>query len=71
MDEKIMEVSLQAGHILLENGAEIFRVEETMDRICRYYGLQSGNAFVLSNGIFMTAGSEKENKTGNCYEIFY
>lgn len=61
MDEKIMEVSLQAGHILLENGAEIFRVEETMDRICRYYGLQSGNAFVLSNGIFMTAGSEKEN----------
>ena len=61
MDEKIMEVSLQAGHILLENGAEIFRVEETMDRICRYYGLQSGNAFVLSNGIFMTAGNEKEN----------
>ena len=61
MDEKIMELSLQAGHILLENGAEIFRVEETMDRICRYYGLKSGSAFVLSNGIFMTAGSEQEN----------
>ena len=59
-DKEVMELALQAGHILLENGAEIFRVEETMDRICRHYGVQSGNEFVLSNGIFVTAGSEKE-----------
>ena len=60
-DKEVMEIALQAGHILLENGAEIFRVEETMDRICRHYGLQSGSAFVLSNGIFVTAGSERES----------
>lgn len=60
-DKQVMELALAAGHILLENGAEIFRVEETMDRICRHYGLESGSAFVLSNGIFMTAGSEREN----------
>lgn len=60
-NKRVMELALQAGHILLENGAEIFRVEETMDRICHYYGSESGNAFVLSNGIFMTAGSEREN----------
>lgn len=59
--KRVMELALSAGHILLENGAEIFRVEETMDRICRHFDLQSGNAFVLSNGIFMTAGSEKES----------
>lgn len=59
--KQVMELALLAGHILLENGAEIFRVEETMDRICRYYGLESGSAFVLSNGIFMTAGNEREN----------
>lgn len=58
--ERVMELALMAGHVLLENGAEIFRVEETIDRICRYYGLESGNAFVLSNGIFMTAGSVRE-----------
>lgn len=57
---EIMEIAMQAGHILLENGAEISRVEETMDRICRYYGIQSGNAFVLSNGIFTTMGDERE-----------
>lgn len=60
-DKEIMELALQAGHILLENGAEIFRVEETMDRICRHYGLESGSAFVLSNGIFATAGDKKEH----------
>lgn len=59
-DKAVMELALQAGHILLENGAEIFRVEETMDRICHYYGVESGNEFVLSNGIFITAGNEKE-----------
>ena len=60
-DKRVMELALQAGHILLENGAEIFRVEETIDRICRHYGLESGSTFVLSNGIFITAGNEREN----------
>lgn len=59
--KQVMELALDAGHILLENGAEIFRVEETMDRICHHYGMQSGSAFVLSNGIFVTAGGEREN----------
>ena len=57
---EVLEAAMQAGHILLENGAEIFRVEETMDRICRHYGIRSGNSFVLSNGIFTTSGNERE-----------
>ena len=40
VDERlVLETAMDAGHILLENGAEIFRVEETMDRICRYFGV--------------------------------
>ena len=57
---EILEAAMLAGHILLENGAEIFRVEETMDRICHHYGIQSGSSFVLSNGIFTTAGNQRE-----------
>lgn len=57
---EILETAMQAGHILLESGAEIFRVEETIDRICQYYGIKSEHAFVLSHGIFMTSGSERE-----------
>ena len=32
-DREVLETAMEAGHILLENGAEIFRVEETMERI--------------------------------------
>ena len=35
----VLETALLAAHILLENGAEISRVEETFDRICRHYGV--------------------------------
>ena len=54
MEEKVLETASLAGHILLENGAEIARVEETMERIARHYGVASQNFFVLSNGIFTT-----------------
>ena len=46
----VMEVAVKAGKLLLENGAEIFRVEETMERICRYYHVENPSFFVLSNG---------------------
>ena len=59
-EREVMEAAMEAGHILLENGAEIFRVEETINRICRHYGITSSNAFILSNGIFATSGNARE-----------
>lgn len=47
----------EVGHLMLENGAEISRVEETMERISSYYGIDSKDFFVLSNGIFTTGKS--------------
>lgn len=55
---EVMELALKAGHVLLENGAEISRVEETIDRICAHYGVTCAQNFVLSNGIFVTAGED-------------
>lgn len=57
--EDVLEVASEAGHILLENGAEISRVEDTMERISSYYGVHTGHFFVLSNGIFTTSSSNK------------
>lgn len=54
---EVLEVASEAGHILLENGAEIARIEETMERISTHYGVTSRNFFVLSNGIFTTGKS--------------
>ncbi len=67
MDERddlltdVMQVATEAGHIMLENGAEIFRVEETMERITRHYGVDSGHFFVLSNGILTSGGNRYSN----------
>lgn len=55
---QVLELALEAGEILLKNGAEISRVEETIDHICRKFEIENVDAFVLSNGIFMTACSE-------------
>ena len=54
MNITALDIANEAGHIMLENGAEISRVEEVMDRIASYYGVDSQNFFVLSNGIFTT-----------------
>ncbi len=56
---QVLEVASEAGHILLENGAEITRVEDTMERIASHFGVDSGHFFVISNGIFTTGPSGK------------
>ncbi len=61
---EVLEVAAKAGHILLENGAEITRVEDIMSRIASHYGVDSGNFFVLSNGIFTTGRANKVTKSG-------
>ena len=52
--EQALQLATEAGHILLENGAEISRVEETMERIATAYGVEDESFFVLSNGIIAT-----------------
>ena len=61
---KVMEVASEAGHILLENGTEISRVDDIMSRIASHYGVDSGNFFVLSNGIFTTGTASKVRQGG-------
>lgn len=55
--QEILNLASAAGRTLLENGAEIYRVEETMERIADHYGESNENFFVLSNGIFTTGKS--------------
>lgn len=52
--EQALKLATDAGHILLQNGAEISRVEETMERIASAYGVEDESFFVLSNGIIAT-----------------
>lgn len=54
-NSQVLDIAALAGEILLESGAEIFRVEETIYRIAEAYGVESAEAFVLSSGIFLTS----------------
>lgn len=68
-DRLVLETAMEAGHILLENGAEIARVEETMERICRHFGVESESFFVLSNGIFTTGSREPGSPEGQYAKV--
>ena len=45
-DKKVLDLAMEAGRILLDAGAEIFRVEETITRIAKSFGIK--NAVPLS-----------------------
>ena len=57
-DKEALDLAVKAGQILLDAGAEIYRVEETVQRIARAYGIRKCNTFGLSTGIFVTAEME-------------
>lgn len=50
----VLETVALAGEILLASGAEIFRVDDTMQRIAKAYHSEDFQPFVLGNGIFLT-----------------
>ena len=49
---QVLKLALEAGRILLRSGAEIFRVEETMHRICKYYGYDNVCLLYTSSSAF-------------------
>lgn len=53
--KKVVDLALEAGRILLKNGGEIFRVEETVTRICNRFHVNRVDIFTLSHGIFVSA----------------
>jgi uncharacterized membrane protein YjjP (DUF1212 family) len=55
--EELIDIALKAGEILLKSGAEIYRVEDTITRICRGYDMQC-ESFVLPTGIFITVNGK-------------
>ena len=53
-ENKVIDVVLIAGRILLESGAETYRVEDTMNRIAHSYGLNDTYSFVTSTAIIFS-----------------
>ncbi|GAA0721939.1 threonine/serine exporter family protein [Clostridium malenominatum] len=57
---RILHLATFAGEIMLQSGAEIYRVEETIGRICISYGVQIAHSFVTPTGIIMSITDNKD-----------
>lgn len=55
----IMNVCLLAGKIMLQNGGETYRVEDTMNRIALACGLAEAHSFVTPTGVFLSLQGNK------------
>ncbi|MFE7061375.1 threonine/serine exporter family protein [Sutcliffiella sp. NPDC057660] len=53
-EEKVLKVCLLAGRIMMESGAETYRVEDTMTRIAAAYGITEAHSFVTPTGIIVS-----------------
>lgn len=58
----IMEVCILAGAIMLKNGAETYRVEDTMRRIAHSFGVTKCESFVMPTGIIFSINDVEKTK---------
>lgn len=62
--EKLLNVVVKAGKMLIESGAEIYRVEETMIRLCQSYpDVQIADSFVTGTGIMLSITVDGKTST--------
>ncbi len=58
MSDRALELVVEAGRTMLENGGEVFRAQDTMEIMARSLGVAGFHVYVLTNGIFASAESE-------------
>jgi len=52
--EQLMDLALNMGEKMLRSGAEIYRVEDTMRRVCRAYSAERAEVFSITSCIILT-----------------
>lgn len=60
---EILDLALHAGHLLLENGAETWRVEETVSRLGVALGAEWLDVYPTPTGIIVSAMASGEHRT--------
>ncbi|NLD19606.1 MAG: threonine/serine exporter family protein [Clostridiales bacterium] len=64
--KKVLILAIYAGEIMMKNGAEIYRVEDTITRICKACGINYIEVFATPTGIFVSldkGGEENDTQT--------
>lgn len=59
--DKLIEIVSRTGKLLVSNGSEVFRVEDTIERICNAFeGIDSVNVFVMTSSVFVTINFQND-----------
>ncbi|KRL96918.1 threonine/serine exporter family protein [Liquorilactobacillus satsumensis] len=61
-DDQIIETVLLAGKIMIENGADMARVDDTMTRIARNAGIKDPKIFETTTGILMSLPEKRASQ---------
>lgn len=54
---KVLMLAVYAGEIMMKSGAEIHRVEDTVERICKACGIKTTEVFSTPMGLFVSLNS--------------
>ena len=64
--KEILTLAIEIGDCMLRNGAEIYRVEDTVVHILSSYEVEEFDVYVLSNGIFASANETRRMPAASC-----
>lgn len=57
---QVLELVTEAGELMLKNGAEVSRTQQTMEIMAKSLGVEDFHGYVLTNGIFTSIGARQD-----------
>ena len=54
MDNRLLSCVMRIAKLMVESGAEIYRVEESLERVLRAYGAKEVNVFAITSNIMVS-----------------
>lgn len=57
LQRRILILAVRAGELMMKHGAEIHRVEDTINRICKACNILHVEVFATTTGVFVSVGS--------------
>lgn len=58
MNNRLLSCIMRIARLMLESGAEIYRVEESLERVLRAYGAKEVNVFAITSNIMVSVECE-------------
>lgn len=59
-DDELLNLGAELGYELMVSGAEVYRVEDSVGRLLRAYGRQTGEVFAIPNCLIVSLKGERD-----------